>query len=150
MSSLQHDSSPTDSTLASRIRAERGRVGWTQGKLAEALGTTQQTVARWESGAKPQKRFFARLGKFLHMSEERVERLANDRPLRLVPDFTSGGNEQRGIAATELLVEAMSERFRTGVPLTADEVDLAKLLLEAARGSGSTTQTHTDPLLGNQ
>jgi len=33
-----------------RIGEAREARGWTQAKLAEAIGTTQQTVQRWESG----------------------------------------------------------------------------------------------------
>lgn len=33
-----------------RIAEAREVRGWTQAKLAESLGTTQQTVQRWESG----------------------------------------------------------------------------------------------------
>ena len=33
-----------------RIGEARDARGWTQAKLAEAIGTTQQTVQRWESG----------------------------------------------------------------------------------------------------
>ncbi len=32
------------------IRALRGKLGWTQMALAEAVGVTSNTVARWERG----------------------------------------------------------------------------------------------------
>jgi len=32
------------------IRALRGKLGWTQVALAEAIGVTSNTVARWERG----------------------------------------------------------------------------------------------------
>lgn len=32
------------------IRALRGNLGWTQVALAEAVGVTSNTVARWERG----------------------------------------------------------------------------------------------------
>jgi transcriptional regulator with XRE-family HTH domain len=32
------------------IRALRGKLGWTQIALAEAVGVTSNTVARWERG----------------------------------------------------------------------------------------------------
>ena len=32
------------------IRALRGKLGWTQMALAEAIGVTSNTVARWERG----------------------------------------------------------------------------------------------------
>jgi transcriptional regulator with XRE-family HTH domain len=39
--------------LAGRIRAYRMRHGMTQRDLAEQLGVTQQSVARWEQGSPP-------------------------------------------------------------------------------------------------
>ena len=33
-----------------RIREAREALGWSQERLATAIGTTQQTVQRWESG----------------------------------------------------------------------------------------------------
>jgi DNA-binding transcriptional regulator YiaG len=35
---------------AVEIRALRGKLGWTQMALAEAVGVTSNTVARWERG----------------------------------------------------------------------------------------------------
>ena len=32
------------------IRTARKRLGWSQSRLAEALGVTRNTVARWELG----------------------------------------------------------------------------------------------------
>ena len=39
--------------LAGRIRAYRLRHGMTQRELADQLGVTQQSVARWEQGSPP-------------------------------------------------------------------------------------------------
>ena len=39
--------------LATRIRAYRHRHGMTQRELADQLGVTQQSVARWEQGSPP-------------------------------------------------------------------------------------------------
>lgn len=33
------------------LRAIRGKLGWTQLDLAQALGVRESTVARWEQGA---------------------------------------------------------------------------------------------------
>jgi len=41
------------SGLASSIRAYRRRHGMTQRELADQLGVTQQSVARWEQGSPP-------------------------------------------------------------------------------------------------
>lgn len=40
----------TYSMTAVEIRALRGKLGWTQMALAEAVGVTSNTVARWERG----------------------------------------------------------------------------------------------------
>jgi len=39
--------------LADRVRAYRSRHGLTQRELADQLGVTQQSVARWEQGSPP-------------------------------------------------------------------------------------------------
>ncbi len=41
--------------LAERIRAHRARLGITQRELADQLGVTQQSVARWEQGSPPRR-----------------------------------------------------------------------------------------------
>jgi transcriptional regulator with XRE-family HTH domain len=41
--------------LAERIRAHRLRRGTTQRELADQLGVTQQSVARWEQGSPPRR-----------------------------------------------------------------------------------------------
>jgi len=40
----------TYSMTGVEIRALRGKLGWTQMALAEAIGVTSNTVARWERG----------------------------------------------------------------------------------------------------
>jgi transcriptional regulator with XRE-family HTH domain len=46
--------------LAARLRAYRSRRGITQRELADELGVTQQSVARWEQGTPP-RRYLVRL-----------------------------------------------------------------------------------------
>ncbi|EPE95735.1 hypothetical protein RGCCGE502_22835 [Rhizobium grahamii CCGE 502] len=50
------------------IRRLRTLAGMTQGAFAEALGTTQPTVSRWETGAKPE---FEHIAKLKNFAEER-------------------------------------------------------------------------------
>jgi len=48
----EYTSSP-DHGLSERVRAYRRRHGMTQRELADQLGVTQQSVARWEQGSPP-------------------------------------------------------------------------------------------------
>src|SRR5690606_8910472 len=50
-----------DSWDARRIRALRTRLGLTQAGLADRLGTRQQTVSEWETGASSPRRMSRRL-----------------------------------------------------------------------------------------
>lgn len=52
MNTSEYTSSPDDG-LAERIRAYRRRHRMTQRELADQLGVTQQSVARWEQGSPP-------------------------------------------------------------------------------------------------
>ena len=52
MDTHEYTPEPPDG-LAGRIRAYRMRHGMTQRDLAEQLGVTQQSVARWEQGSPP-------------------------------------------------------------------------------------------------
>lgn len=50
------------SPLGQRIREARERAGYTQDRLAEALGTTRQVIIGWEKGRhRPQERHRVRL-----------------------------------------------------------------------------------------
>jgi transcriptional regulator with XRE-family HTH domain len=46
---------PPPDRLAERVRAYRLTQGLTQRELADQLGVTQQSVARWEQGAPPRR-----------------------------------------------------------------------------------------------
>ncbi len=52
MDTSEYAPEPPDG-LAGRIRAYRLRHGMTQRELADQLGVTQQSVARWEQGSPP-------------------------------------------------------------------------------------------------
>jgi transcriptional regulator with XRE-family HTH domain len=43
-------SSPVSSRAAARLRAARMAAGWSQARLAAAVGVSQSTVANWEAG----------------------------------------------------------------------------------------------------
>lgn len=57
-----HEYAPeTHEGLAASIRAYRHRHGMTQRELADQLGVTQQSVARWEQGSTPSRHMFRTL-----------------------------------------------------------------------------------------
>ena len=57
--------------LAQKIVIERGKRQWTQQQLADAIGTTQRTVAAWESGASvPRKAMRARIAMAFGLRED--------------------------------------------------------------------------------
>lgn len=67
------EESPTSKkrVLASRLRQERERHGWSQSELAERLGTNQVNVSRWEKGSTmPGPYFRQRLGEVFGKSLE--------------------------------------------------------------------------------
>ena len=51
----------------SLLGRERARVGLTQAAVAEALGVSQQTVARWETGRTPPSRYLRELSQLLEL-----------------------------------------------------------------------------------
>ena len=74
-------------TLGARIRRIRIAWGWTQGQLAERLGTDQQIVSSWERGKSQLPRaFMALLAEFLGIS---VEALATGVGFT-IPDLPQG------------------------------------------------------------
>jgi transcriptional regulator with XRE-family HTH domain len=67
---------PHDSWDAVRVRRLRGYLGETQRQFADRLGTRQQTVSEWETGASRPRRMAQRL---LHLlAEERGYYSARD------------------------------------------------------------------------
>lgn len=46
---------------AERVRVLRERMGLTQAELAERVGTRQQTISEWETGARAPRRMSRRL-----------------------------------------------------------------------------------------
>lgn len=59
--------------LAERIRAYRLKNEMTQRELADQLGVTQQSVARWEQGSPPRRYMHRILESLLEESEQRGE-----------------------------------------------------------------------------
>ena len=58
-------------TVGQRIRQGRERAGWTQEKLAEAMGVSRQAVSKWEADrARPTAEKLARLSEALDLPPE--------------------------------------------------------------------------------
>lgn len=60
--------------LAEQIRAYRSRHGMTQRGLADQLGVTQQSVARWEQGSPPRRYMLRTLESLLSEDRNNDER----------------------------------------------------------------------------
>ena len=61
-----------ETTLAQKILILRSEQGWTQQELANRIGTTQRTVAAWESGDSiPRKAMRVRIAKAFGLPENR-------------------------------------------------------------------------------
>lgn len=101
----------TSPSFSLQFRAARHRRHMSQSDAARVLGTTQQTVARWENGQVPQQRFRQRIEAFLEEGEPsgQVLRLRSPVP----PDEM---NERQSRAFNALL-----RRMQSGDPLAAHE-----------------------------
>ena len=57
--------------LAQKIIVLRGKNDWTQQELAEMCGTTQRTVAAWETGRSiPRKAMLVRIARVFGLQDE--------------------------------------------------------------------------------
>lgn len=57
--------------LPQEILIQRSQKGWTQQKLAEQLGTTQRTIAAWESGSStPRRAMLVKIAKAFDLPED--------------------------------------------------------------------------------
>ncbi len=56
--------------LSQEILIHRSQKGWTQQELAEQLGTTQRTIAAWESGSStPRRAMMVKIAKVFDLPE---------------------------------------------------------------------------------
>lgn len=114
------------------FRARREALGLGQSALADLLGVTQPSVARWESGARPiPKGVLAELGEL----EDRVEDLV-DRALDALE-----AQAETGEAAGFLFVWPTDEAYQAAHPGDATPAVLHRVAMARARA------THGDPHL---
>ena len=73
-----------DRDLMQEILILRSRAGWTQAELARRIGTTQRTVAAWETGASvPRKAMRVRIARAFGLPDESLlSEEAEDAPER--------------------------------------------------------------------
>lgn len=118
------------SDLASRLVAYRRRLGITQVELARLVGTTDQSIGRWEAGAAPQPRFRRRLEELMDgvLGESAAEGV-----LVQFPSARSIPLERPALSPDQLrLVDSFAARMASGVPLTDKEFEAIRSLSRAA------------------
>lgn len=122
------DSAPHQ--LPERLRELRARRRWTQADLARELGTTPQTVSRWEQGSPPQaglrRRLDALLGGDAGATGAINQVLQFPVALTAVPTGSVDDERLRTAAIT-----AVTARVANGAALSAGEVALLRSLLRA-------------------
>jgi transcriptional regulator with XRE-family HTH domain len=59
-----------DPPLGARVKMRREAQGLSQAKLGERIHVSQQTIATWENGGRPESRYFTALRDFLDLSSE--------------------------------------------------------------------------------
>jgi transcriptional regulator with XRE-family HTH domain len=115
--------------LGELIRRARLERDWTQGQLAEYWGIRTQTVSAWERGQAPQRRFFAKIGGFIGVADERaVEMLlaGNDADTEDLPARKHDAPPH--VADLQLrVVDAITRQLETGRRPTPE---LTKLFME--------------------
>ena len=108
--------------LATELRAARDRRGMSQAQAAAEIGTTQQTLGRWEKGDRPQARWHQRIESFIRPP-------ATVSPLRSLPTSDPGEPE---LSEQQLkTLEAVRTRISAGASLSAGEVTTMRAMFRA-------------------
>ncbi len=113
--------------LPERLRELRAQRRWTQADLARELGTTPQTVSRWEQGSPPQAGLRRRLDALLDGGDVATSQVLQF-PIGLtsVPADVVDDDRLRATA-----IAAVSARVASGAALSNGEIALMRSLLEA-------------------
>lgn len=113
--------------LPERLRALRAERRWTQADLARELGTTPQTVSRWEQGSPPQAGLRRRLDALLGGVDASASQVLQfPTALTAVPADAVDDDRLRATA-----IAAVSARVASGTAMSSGEVTLMRSLLEA-------------------
>jgi transcriptional regulator with XRE-family HTH domain len=110
--------------LGPQLREFRARRNWTQADLARQLGTTAQTVSRWEQGSPPQPGLRRRLDMLLRDGPTAVEHQVIPWPLS-PPTEADDEQLRRGAVAAAIA------RAGTGAAMSKDEVAFMRSLFRA-------------------
>lgn len=121
--------------LSQLIRTKRRAAGLSQTKLANEIGVTQQTIATWEAGGRPDSRYFPAIKDFLsiELDEEVVSILDayNERnklsAIEVVPATELFDLTPRQVL--NMLAQAFVTSSRKGT-LTPDQTDVFKSLID--------------------
>lgn len=119
--------------LSRKLREHREELGILQIDVAEKLGVSQQTVARWEAGLARPSRNLADVAKFLDLTASEAERLSRQPDLVTVTESAAGSVREPLESAT---LRAIVERIGEGTPLTENEALLHREVLRAVFGEG--------------
>ena len=111
--------------LPDQLRDFRARQNWTQAELARHLGTTAQTVSRWEQGSPPQDALRRRLELLLRDGPTAPESRVIQWPLS-PPEIDVTEDELRKAALTAAITRA-----GTGAAMSKDEVAFMRSLFLA-------------------
>jgi len=132
-----------DETFGSMLRSRRFTANETQAQLASRLGTTQQTVGKWERGDRPQRRFLAPLAEYVGITggaeslgrmldEERAIRSGESARRSAAPSRPYvESQEPAAVVACAALVKAFSAKIELGSDLNEDEMDLLTRAFDA-------------------
>ena len=129
---------PQITSYGDAIRDARSVRGMSQADLARLLGTTQQTIGRWEQGQRPQPRWRKKLDVFLveARAAATASRDPGRPPLRLAPEPSDVARpELDGRQARAL--DAFFARAEAGAPLSSAEAEIFQTAFSALGLDGS-------------
>ncbi len=111
-----------------RLRAFREQRRWTQIELAQCLGTTAQTVSRWEQGKPPQPRLRRRLEELMQTS---ALRSVDSAQVLSFPTATGPGVHPGADDLQVSVIASTAARLSSGAALSDGELALIRSLFAA-------------------